>query len=245
MAAFLQSVVVSAFLGALAVALPAPDGGTDQAAAAGADLDALLDRWQKTFAELRSFTCRFKQEKKVSFMRRPLVSSGSLKYLDRKLLWVTDAPSASFLSFDGKEARIYHPEFNTLEIYALGGAAGGAASGFMKGGFPGFTGDFAALRRQYAIEVLPVEAGSKDHRLRMTPRDEAAKKEVVAIEFLLDDALGIKEWRMTRANGDELKLAVSDFVPNARLEPKDLQFDVPAGVKITRMGGDEKSDGKR
>src|SRR5262249_6890026 len=167
MAAFLQSVVVTALLGALQA------GG-------GAELEALLDRWQKSFADLHSFTCRFRQEKRVSFMKRPLVSSGSLKYLDRKLLWVTHAPSASFLSFDGKEARIYHPEFNTLEIYALGGAgaAGGSASGFMKGGFPGFTGDFAALRQQYAVEPLPVDAGSHDHRLRMTPKDEALKKEV-------------------------------------------------------------------
>jgi outer membrane lipoprotein-sorting protein len=236
MVAILQCVVASAFLGAL------------QAAAGVSEVDALLDRWQKAIGELHSFTCKFRQEKRVSFMRRPLVSSGSLKYLDRKLLWVTDTPSASFLSFDGKEARIYHPEFNTLEIYALGATAGagGSASGLSKGGFPGFSGDFTEMRQQYAIEALPVEAGSKDHRLRMTHKDEALKKEVVAIEILLDEALGMKEWRLVRTNGDELKLAVTDFVPNAKLVPKDLAFDVPAGVKIVRVGADApKSDGAK
>jgi len=257
MAPFLQSVVASAAMGALACALPGPtpeavmlpEGGAVQAAApaaSGSELEALLDRWQKSVAELRSFTCRFRQEKRVSFMRRPLVSSGTLKYLDRKLLWATETPSASLLSFDGKEARIYHPEFQTLEIYALG-AAGGSAAGFGKGGIPGFTGDFAALRQQYAIEALPVEAESKDHRLRMTPKDDALKKEVVAIEFLLDDALTMKEWKLARTNGDELKFTVTDFVVNAKVDPKELVFDVPAGTKVVRMSGEEapKGDGAK
>ena len=236
MAPFLQSVVASAAMGALACALPGatPEGGAVQAAAPAAsssELEALLDRWQKSVAELRSFTCRFRQEKRVSFMRRPLVSSGTLKYLDRKLLWATETPSASLLSFDGKEARIYHPEFQTLEIYALG-AAGGSAAGFGKGGIPGFTGDFAALRQQYAIEALPVEAESKDHRLRMTPKD---------------DALTMKEWKLARTNGDELKFTVTDFVVNAKVDPKELVFDVPAGTKVVRMSGEEapKGDGAK
>jgi len=234
MAPFLQSVVASAVLGAFV------QGG------AGAELDALLDRWQKSVADLHSFTCRFRQEKRVSFMRRPLVASGTLKYLDKKLLWATETPSVSLLSFDGKEARIYHPEFQTLEIYALG-AAGGSAAGFGKGGIPGFTGDFAALRQQYAIEALAVEAGSKDHRLRMTPKDDALKKEVVAIEFLLDDALTMKEWKLARTNGEELKFTVTDFVVNAKVDPKELVFEVPAGTKIVRMGGEEapKGDGAK
>ena len=242
MAPFLQSVVASAAMGALALALPGPtpkavalpEGGAVQAAAPAAsssELEALLDRWQKSVAELRSFTCRFRQEKRVSFMRRPLVSSGTLKYLDRKLLWATETPSASLLSFDGKEARIYHREFQTLEIYALG-AAGGSAAGFGKGGIPGFTGDFAALRQQYAIEALPVEAESKDHRLRMTPKD---------------DALTMKEWKLARTNGDELKFTVTDFVVNAKVDPKELVFDVPAGTKVVRMSGEEapKGDGAK
>ena len=222
------------------------------------EVDALLDRWQKSVTGIHSFTCRFKQEKKVSFLRRPLLSSGSLKYRDRKILWVTDAPAASFLSFDGKEARIYHPEFNTLEIYDLNGpmngkeagAAGGAAaaagsggnssSSFMKGGIPGFTGDFAALRQQYDVAILPAPEGDRSHHLRFTPRDAEVKKEVASIEFKLDEALVIQEWRLVRANGDELHLTISDFAANAKVEEKELQFEVPAGVKIIRMGGDAK-----
>jgi outer membrane lipoprotein-sorting protein len=207
------------------------------AASAASEVDALLDHWQKEVSGIKSFTCKFRQEKKVSFMKRPLVSTGSLKFRERKILWVTDTPSASFLSFDGKEARIYHPEFNTLEIYAMGG---GASSSLMKGGIPGFTGDFSALRQQYLVEILPAGDGDKSHHLRFTPKDDEVKKEIRTIEFVLDPALVIQEWRMVRANGDELRLTISDFAANAKVDEKELQFDVPAGVKITRMGGDEK-----
>jgi len=71
MAPFLQSVVASAAMGALALALPGPtpkavalpEGGAVQAAAPAAsssELEALLDRWQKSVAERRSFPCRFR-----------------------------------------------------------------------------------------------------------------------------------------------------------------------------------------
>jgi len=228
------------------------------AAPAASEVDALLDRWQKEVAALKSFTCKFRQEKKVSFMRRPLVSTGSLKFRERKILWVTDSPAASFLSFDGKEARIYHPEFNTLEIYSMaamsgatpGSAAppagssptppsgGNSASSFMKGGIPGFTGDFAALRQQYDVAILPAAAGDPSHHLRFTPKDAEVKKEVATIEFKLDAALVIQEWRLVRANGDELRLTISDFAANAKVDEKELQFDVPADVKVVRMGKD-------
>lgn len=232
----------------------APENGANDAA-----VDALLDRWQKQVVALHSFTARFRQEKKVAFMRRPLVSSGHLKYRDRKLLWVTDEPAPSFLSFDGKEARIYHPDFNTLEIYALGAGMPGAAAPaagsnqFMKGGFPGFTGDFGALRQLYRVEFLTPpaaadgaakdagkEAGkgaAADVRLRFTPKGDELKKDVQAIEFLLDPAFVVKEWKLVRANGDELRLLLSDFVADAKVEDADLRFDVPAGVKVVELGG--------
>jgi outer membrane lipoprotein-sorting protein len=235
------------------------------AAPAPSEVDALLDRWQKEVSALKSFTCKFRQEKKVSFMRRPLVSTGSLKFRERKILWVTDTPAASFLSFDGKEARIYHPEFNTLEIYSMaamggsptppsgsGSSSGGAASSvggstssggnssasFMKGGMPGFTGDFAALRQMYDVAILSAAAGERSHHLRFTPKDAEVKKEIATIEFKLDEALVIQEWRLVRANGDELHLTISDFAANAKVDDKELQFDVPTGVKVVRMGKD-------
>jgi outer membrane lipoprotein-sorting protein len=233
-----------------------------QAAGANDDAARALDAWEARVKTLTSFTCRFRQEKKVSFMRRPLVSSGTMAYRDRRLLWKTEKPSPGFLSVDANEVRIYTPEFKTLEIVSLGApsestpagapAAAGdrpaatpttSAASPMAGAFPGFTGDFRGLRDSYAIDLAPAAEGAEDAakegdvRLRFTPRTDELKNEVTAIEVTLDRDSMVKAWRIARANGDELVLTISDFVANARVTDSELTFDVPADVKVTRLGG--------
>jgi outer membrane lipoprotein-sorting protein len=195
------------------------------------DIDKLLDDWQKKVAELKSFKARFRQEKRVSFMKRPLVSSGTLAYRDRRLLWKTEQPTPSWLALDAHEVRIYTPEFNTLEITPLLGGALPA-----QGGFPGLSGDPAQLRRDYAATLLPGEEKSKDLRVRLVPRTEEMKKQVQQVEVTFSETFEVKAWRLVRANGDELTLTMSDFVANAPVDDKDLTIDVPADVKIVRIG---------
>jgi outer membrane lipoprotein-sorting protein len=207
----------------------------------GGEADRVLDRWEARVKELQSFTCRFRQEKKVSFMRRPLVSSGTMAYRDRRLLWKTEKPSPGFLSVDAKEVRIYTPEFKTLEIVELRGEKEGGAkptsASAMSGAFPGFTGDFSSLRELYQVELLLQDGMAEgESRLRFTPRTEEAKKEVVAIEVGLDRELNVKSWRIVRTNGDELVLTISEFEAGAKVGDADLTFEVPPDAKIVRIG---------
>jgi outer membrane lipoprotein-sorting protein len=199
------------------------------------EAEAVLSAWEAKVKSLSSFTCRFRQEKKVSFMRRPLVSTGRMAFKERRLLWVTETPAESFLSVGTEEVRIYTPEFETLEIYPLaaGGGEGGAAT---LGGFPGFTGDFSKLKELYAVELVadPAPAAEGDSRLRFTPRGDDTKKDVTAIEVVLDREQIVKAWRLLRANGDELALTLSDFVANAKVRDEDLEFAVPEGTKVVR-----------
>ncbi len=215
---------------------------------ATSEVDRVLDAWEARMKGLTSFTCRFRQEKKVSFMRRPLVSTGTMAFRERRLLWRTETPAPGFLAVDATEVRIYTPEFKLLEIYPLAGArAPGAsatagsgaspsqgASPTWSGAFPGFTGDLAALREPYLPELRPLPAGSKEMRLRFTPRREELKKEVVHVEITLDPQYSITTWRIVRANGDELALSIEEFVANAKVSDADLTFDVPADVKVVR-----------
>jgi outer membrane lipoprotein-sorting protein len=211
---------------ALAVLLAALGAAGD-----GGEVDRVLEGWEARVKALRSFTCRFRQEKKLSFLRRPLVSTGTIAYRDRRLLWRTETPSPGFLSVDAAEVRIYTPEFKTLEVVPLGAGAGGAA---LQGAFPGFTGDFAQLREQYAAELLPAAAGSRDRTLRFTPRGEELKREIASVDVTLDEALSVEAWRIVRANGDELSLSILDFVPNAEVKDSDLAFEVPADAKVVK-----------
>lgn len=211
---------------------------TNQAAnelSASRDADSVLSAWEAKVKGLASFTCRFRQEKKVSFMRRPLVSTGRMAFKERRLLWVTETPSESFLSVGTEEVRIYTPEFETLEIYPLAASAGEGGAATL-GGFPGFTGDFGTLKELYEVDLVadPAPAAEGDSRLRFTPRAEDVKKDVTAIEVVLDREQVVKAWRLLRANGDELALTLSDFVANAKVADEDLEFEVPEGTKVVR-----------
>lgn len=238
------SVCALALLVSGAPAQTPPDAAS--AAAPRSEADRVLDAWEARVKGLASFKCRFRQEKKVSFMRRPLVSTGTIAYRDRRLLWVTESPAPGFLALDATEVRIYTPEFKTLEIYPLGarspaapsGAEGGGASTALTGAFPGFSGDFTQLRADYSLELLPPPAGSptpsKESGLRLIPRREELKKELTLVDITLDASSTVKAWRMVRANGDELALTVSDFEANAKVSDAELTFETPADVKVVR-----------
>jgi outer membrane lipoprotein-sorting protein len=221
----------------------------------GGEVDRILDAWEAKVRELKSFKCRFRQEKKVSFLRRPLVSTGTIAYRERHLLWKTESPSEGFLSVDEKEVRIFTPEFNTLEVIELGAKppdgnappAGGAKSQeaapapALAGAFPGFTGDLKQVRDIYDVELLPpppnAPAAAKQKRLRLTPRSDALKKEVVAVEITFGETMDVEAWRIVRANGDELALTLQEFQANAKVADAELRFETPADVKVTRLSG--------
>ena len=222
-----------------AVALLSALSAADQQADRGVDpaVDRALGAWEAKVEALTSFTCRFRQEKQVSFMRRPLVSTGTIAFRagpTRRLLWKTETPSPGFLSLDASEIRIYSPEFNTLEIVPL--QATGSTSA-LTGAFPGFSGDFTQLRTTYDIALAPLPADSKSTRLRLTPRGEALKKELVAVEITLGAESQVEGWKIVRVNGDELTLTISDFDAGAKLEEKELTFAVPADAKILQPAG--------
>ena len=207
------------------------------------EVDRVLDAWEARVKSLTSFTCRFEQEKKVSFMRRPLVSTGTMTYRDRKLLWKTETPAPGFLSVDANEVRIYTPEFKTLEIYPLQsntGGAGGTAGAF-GGAFPGVTGDLSKLRETYSAKLLSND--EQGARLEFAPKTDELKKQVVSIEVTLDRASLVKAWRIVRTNGDELSLSIRDFVPDAEVKDADLVFEVPPDTKIVRPAASPKRDG--
>jgi len=200
-------------------------------APARSEVDRVLEAWEAEVKSLTSFTCRFRQEKRVNFMRRPLISTGTIAYRDRRLLWKTETPAPGFLSVDGTEVRIYTPEFKTMEIVPLAAGDRGPA---LSGAFPGFTGDFSLLRERYSAELLPAEGDATARRLRFVPRREELLREVTAVEVTLDRESRLKAWRIVRADGDELRLAIEEFVAGAEVSDADLAFEVPPDVKIVR-----------
>ena len=194
--------------------------------------EALLDRWQQAMGELESFRARFRQEKKVSFLRRSLVSEGTIHYRKGRLLWATEKPAPSFLALDEQAIRIYTPEFATLEIYSLEGRKD------LKGAMPGLTFEPAELRKKYDYEVLAKDPEHPEQmRLRFEPKVEALQEQIVAIQVTLDKQGNVRGWTLEEVDGDRLELTLIDFQANVPISDEELTFEVPDDVKVVRYDG--------
>lgn len=178
--------------------------------------------------QVQSFICEFEQKKKVSFLRRPLVSQGRMYFRGRRLLWETTSPEQSFLALEEDQLRIYHPGFQTLEIYPLTGSEAAARS------VPGLTTDVRELQKLYQGEIL--ERDEQHTRLRFTPRatgDEAGGASAIrAIEVTLGPDDLLRAWKLEKSSGDELVLDITSFQRNAEVTDEQLELVIPAGVKV-------------
>jgi len=187
----------------------------------------VLDRWQEEMEGLRSFECEFRQEKEVSFLRRPLVSTGTIYYRDRRLLWKTVEPAPSYLALDEKSLRIYNPEFNTLEIFSFEPEARS------EGMIPGLTADPRQLREHYHGELLD-GAEDGEFRLRFTPRHRREQSDVAHIEVTLSADYLLRAWTVSEMDGDLVHLTVTAFRPNVPVPDEKLELSVPDDVEIIR-----------
>ena len=194
-------------------------------------LDAFLERWAAAMAGLETLEVRFRQEKSIRILRRPLVSSGTirLRLKDQRLRCTTlDAagkPETEISAAQGT-VRILYPGLKRMEVYDLGGSAPPPVA------FPGLGGDIAALKRDY--EIARTSDGAKDS-LRLTPRDAASplRALTLVLEKLEPRAL-VQEAK----NGDLVKLTIESFKRQAPLSDADLEIVVPPGTTVVRpLGG--------
>ena len=205
------------------------------AVAAAADptpLDQALARIEARGAEIRDFRARFRQEKSVYLLDRPLVSSG--KVLFRRpgsLRWETEAPEPSILVIDEKGMQVYLPRLKQVEVYDLPGKDALGAI------LPLFGQSTADLRRMYEVELKP---GAADEIvLALVPKSDRVRRAVARIEVALDkEKLLPRRLVYADPNGDEARTTFTDVEPNVGLGEADTRLDVPAGTEVKKpLGG--------
>lgn len=198
----------------------------------GPTLDQVLARIEARAAEVRDFRARFRQEKSVYLLDKPIVSSGRVLYLrPGRLRWETDAPERSVLAIDEGEMRVYYPKLGQVEVYALPGKEAMGAI------LPLFGQAAADLRRMY--EVSLGRATDEEIALALFPRSERVKRVVSRIEVVLD-AKTLLPRRLTYAdpNGDEAVTTFEAVEPNVGLAEKDMALEIPPGTAVKKpLGG--------
>jgi outer membrane lipoprotein-sorting protein len=193
-------------------------------------------------ASVRDLTADFTQEKHTPLLKKPLVSTGTIRIKGSAALWHTAHPEPTVMRIDDKEVKLLYPKQKVLEIFATDDKMGSlAASPFPR---------LAVIRKHFTFERVPANElmgaatdESKQLALRMRPIDESLKKHIDEVCVVLDIGTGLVLRAQTiDGDGDRIVLTFSNTKVNTGLTDADLALDVPPGVTVTRPleGGKEK-----
>lgn len=233
---FLLALFCAIFTAQLVLADAPP--ATQPAAASPGDAPAGVDPqlWTQMVAidarasRITSMVAHFQQEKFTALMRKPIVSSGTIRIKGSMMRWDTTEPYPSTMLFSDREAKIFYPNPapGSLEIYSLDQRmAEMAASPLPR---------LKVLKEAFTFAQIPVhdmDANAKSGflALRMTPREPSLKEHVQEVRVLLDANAGyIVRAEMTDADGDRTVLHFSQIKLN--VDPGKLELTVPAGTKV-------------
>ena len=96
--------------------------------------------------KIKDLQASFVQEKHTVLLKKPLVSSGTLKVMGRVMLWETLKPHPSAVWMDGRQVKMYYPADQLVEIYPLGAKASMPAWPLLQP---------VAMARQFRIQPVP------------------------------------------------------------------------------------------
>jgi Outer membrane lipoprotein carrier protein LolA-like len=215
-------VATAALAASLALAaLSAPRTGA--AEADSPELQALVRR----LASMPGLSARFSEEKRLSLLRAPLVSEGTLHYAPPdRIARRFEKPAPSSWVVRGDELSVV--DAGGVRHVDLGSQP--ALRAFVEALRLVLAGDLAALRARFEIEFRTGAAASPESwRLRLVPRAGPLQELVAEIEVTGVAGL-IATLRVREAGGDETLDRFSDVDPARRYSESELAalFDVSA-----------------
>lgn len=195
-------------------------------------LKSQLEEIDAHAARIKDFTARFRQQKFTALLKKPLVSSGTVRVSGPVIRWDTREPEPAVLFSDGKDVRMYYPGQKLLEIYPIDQRLGDlAASPLPK---------LETLRENFTVQraepgTFPEQDAHRSLPLRLIPIEEALREHVDEVRVLLDpEAAHILELEVVDADGDRTRISFEDVRLDTGLQSDDLALRVPEGTTVSR-----------
>ena len=200
------------------------------------DLSKALSDIDSKSSTINTLHASFRQVKHSDILRRPLVSSGSVRMSRDRVRWDTRTPGASVLVASKDDVRIYYPDLSVLEVYALGDQLSQLA------GSPVFR--LARIQRFFKIESDLRASARGLIQLELIPRTDELKKHLKSIRLGVHEETGIvREVVMFNADDEKTEMFFDDVRTNAPIAAGELEIVVPEGVRVVHPLGDDGSSG--
>lgn len=182
---------------------------------------------------IKDATADFEQRKFTPLLKKPLISTGTIRVRGGAMRWDTKIPEPSIMRIDEKEIRLYYPSQTTMEIYAIDQQLGSLASSPLP--------RLSVLKQYFTFEQISAKDLSPDAdptsclALKLTPIDSLLREHIESVRVLLDAKTGFTlRTETTDSDGDRTSIIFSKIRMNIDLTDQDVQLNVPAGTKIMR-----------
>lgn len=201
--------------------------------AADADLEGALKAADAKTAAITDLSARFEQTKKTAMLRRPLISSGTVRIKGTTTRWDTQKPHVSAMRIDESQIRVYYPEQKTLEAFDVDASMRRITATPLP--------RLVLIREQFSIsraDIGDLLAGQDPERfigVLLTPREESLRKHVERVRVVIERASGCAaRVEIVDADGDTTVIAFTDVKTNSGLTDADLELTIPEGTKIVK-----------
>jgi outer membrane lipoprotein carrier protein len=205
--------------------------GSPLAPAFGQSTDELIRTIDEQQRKIETFSAQFNQKKETALVKKPLISSGRVKFKRPGLIhWNYVEPERIEVAIDGQGIWIYYPGSFQAEKYSLGRNKRITQS--LEPLLAIFQKTFGQLSGDYAVDYKGLETKFLHHFL-LHPRDERTKNFLSAVDLWIDKTSGaIIRFKMVESNGDRLNLEFYNFQINPPLNDDDLKIKIPPSVRV-------------
>lgn len=205
-------------------------------AAAPAGIDAVL--WGRMIevdaraGKIADLTAEFEQKKFTPLLKKPMVSSGTVKAKGSAMLWDTRAPEPTMMRVDEKEVRIFYPNQKIVEVYPLEGQLSALAASPLP--------RLASLIPHFRFAAAKgADLGEEERADRLvvelTPIDKSLREHVDHVTVLIDAERGfILAFQLIDADGERTVIRFTNVKTNGKLDDGKLELKLPEGVKTVR-----------
>jgi len=197
----------------------------------GQDVEELIRIIDEQQRKIETLTALFVQTKETSLVKKPLLSSGLVKFKRPDLIhWNYAEPAPMEVAIYGKGIWIYYPGSLQAEKYYLGRNKRMTQS--LEPLLAIFQKTFRQLSDGYAIIYEGLET-ERIHHFHLHPRDEQVQKFLSRVDLWIDKSSGaIIRFKMVEANGDRLSLEFKNLQINPPLADDDLKIKIPPSVRV-------------
>ena len=209
--------------------------------AADPNLMTKLIELDRRIAQVQDLTTHFQQRKFTPLLKKPLLSTGTVRIKGSRMRWDTEKPSPSVLHIDEREIRLYYPQQKAMEVYGIAQQLARLAATPLP--------RLEVLRAHFSFQQVPAHSlsdGADERRylgLSLTPLDTALRQHVAQVRVLLDlQTACMVAMETTDTDGDRTVITFQDPQINTGISDAEMELRVPPDTAITRpleaFGGD-------